>query len=206
MSPGNSGRLVILSGPSCVGKSSLFGCLAKFYPEVRKQLHKLVLVNSRDPRPGEIDGVDYYFRARAQVEALRTVDRYVVLEARTDLQALDIEELESLLRQGDAFFEGNPYVARALHNNHASVASLRLLFTFAPERRSASLRNRCSPSPEYPPSLTSLPPNGPKALQNEDSGKNWQETRFYPVTAIFLIYRSTDEFRSVQTDIPPISG
>jgi hypothetical protein len=39
-----------------------------------------------------------------------------------------------------------------LHNHHASVASLRLLFTFAPERRSASLRNRCSPSPEYPPS------------------------------------------------------
>ena len=37
-----------------------------------------------------------------------------------------------------------------LHNLHASVASLRLLFTFVPERRSASLRNRCSPSPEYP--------------------------------------------------------
>jgi hypothetical protein len=37
-----------------------------------------------------------------------------------------------------------------LHNHHASVAALRLLFTFAPERRSASFRNRCSPSPEYP--------------------------------------------------------
>ena len=38
-----------------------------------------------------------------------------------------------------------------LHNHHASVASLRLLFTFTPECRSPSLRNRCSPSPEYPP-------------------------------------------------------
>jgi hypothetical protein len=37
-----------------------------------------------------------------------------------------------------------------LHNHHASVATLRLLFTFAPECRSASLRNQCSPSPEYP--------------------------------------------------------
>jgi hypothetical protein len=37
-----------------------------------------------------------------------------------------------------------------LHNHHASVASLRLMFAFAPERRSASFRNRCSPSPEYP--------------------------------------------------------
>jgi DNA replication protein DnaC len=38
-----------------------------------------------------------------------------------------------------------------LHNHHASVASLRLLFSFLPERRSASLRKQCSPSPEYPP-------------------------------------------------------
>ena len=37
-----------------------------------------------------------------------------------------------------------------LHNHHASVASLRLLFAFTPERRSVCLRNRCSPSPEYP--------------------------------------------------------
>src|SRR5271157_2398790 len=37
-----------------------------------------------------------------------------------------------------------------LHNHHASVASLRLLFAFTPERRSACLRNRCSPSLEYP--------------------------------------------------------
>ncbi len=37
-----------------------------------------------------------------------------------------------------------------LHNHCVSVAALRLLLTFAPERRSASLRNRCSPSPEYP--------------------------------------------------------
>src|SRR6202050_5781608 len=43
-----------------------------------------------------------------------------------------------------------------LHNHHASVATLRLLFTFAPECRSASLRNRCSPSPEYPPSRVAL--------------------------------------------------
>ena len=37
-----------------------------------------------------------------------------------------------------------------LHNHYASVASLRLLFIFIPECRSASLRNRRSPSPEYP--------------------------------------------------------
>ena len=129
MNPGTSRRLVILSGPSCVGKSPLVACLSKFYPELNKQLHRLVLVNSRDPRPGEIDGVDYHFRTRAQVEALRTDDRYVVLEVRTDLQALDIEELESLLRQGNALFEGNPYVARALQT-HPRLANVHRLSLF----------------------------------------------------------------------------
>jgi len=46
------GRLVILSGPSCVGKSPLAKARARFYPELRKTLHPLVLYNSRDPRPG----------------------------------------------------------------------------------------------------------------------------------------------------------
>jgi guanylate kinase len=129
MSSHENGRLVILSGPSCVGKSPLFACLSKFHPELSKRLHKLVLVNSRDPRPGEIDGVDYHFRTRTQVEALRNDKRYVVLEARTDSQALNMEELESLLRHGDAFFEGNPYVAQELQT-HPCLARVHRLSIF----------------------------------------------------------------------------
>ncbi len=117
MSSVETGRLVILSGPSCVGKSPLYKALGKFYPELHARFHKLVLVNSRAPRPGERDGVDYHFRTRAQIEALRADARYAVLEARADLQALDVPELESLLRRGDVFFEGNPYVARALQTH-----------------------------------------------------------------------------------------
>ena len=41
-----------------------------------------------------------------------------------------------------------------LHSHPVSLAALRLLFTLAPERRSASFQNRCSPSPECP--LTSF--------------------------------------------------
>jgi len=129
MSPDNSGRLVILSGPSCVGKSPLYECLGKLYPELRNRFHRLVLINSRDPRPGEIDGVDYHFRKRAQVEALRADHRYAVLEVRTDLRALDVEELESLLHRGDVFFEGNPYVARALQT-HPRLADINRLSIF----------------------------------------------------------------------------
>jgi guanylate kinase len=127
-----TGRLVILSGPSCVGKSPLYKALGKFYPELHARFHKLVLVNSRAPRPGERDGVDYHFRTRAQIEALRADPRYAVLEARADLQALDVPELESLLRRGDVFFEGNPYVARALQTHPRLTGVHRLSIFVSP--------------------------------------------------------------------------
>jgi guanylate kinase len=100
------GRLIILSGPSCVGKTPLYEALGKFYPELHGIFHRLVLVNSRAPRPGERDGVDYHFRTRAQVEALGSDNRYAVMEVRSDLQALDVHELEALLQRGDVFSKG----------------------------------------------------------------------------------------------------
>jgi guanylate kinase len=123
------GRLVILSGPSCVGKSPLFRALGKFYPELAERLRKLVLVNSRGPRPGEVDGVDYHFRTRDQVEALRSDSQYAVLDVRSDLQAVNVVELESFLARGDVLFEGNPYVGRALQA-HSRLAGVERLSIF----------------------------------------------------------------------------
>ena len=129
MSTEPSGRLVILSGPSCIGKSPLDRALGRFYPELRARLHKLVLYNSRGPRPGELDGVDYHFRTHEQVEALSGDDRYAVMDVRGDLQALDLEDLAGLLEEGDAFFEGNPFVGRALQT-HPQLAAVDRLSMF----------------------------------------------------------------------------
>jgi len=112
-----NGRLVILSGPSCVGKSPLARALGKFYPELRKTLQPLVLYNSRAARPGEIDGADYHFRSREQVENLKEKDHFVVMDVRGDLQALDLQELSVSLTKCDVFFEGNPFVGRALQTS-----------------------------------------------------------------------------------------
>lgn len=109
-----SGRLIILSGPSCVGKSPLSTALGRFYPEIKASLKPLVLYNDRNPRPGEKDGIDYYFRSRQHIESLRSESNYIVLDVRGDLQALDMEELKELLSQGDVLFEGNPFVGSIL--------------------------------------------------------------------------------------------
>ena len=129
MSAAGTGRLVILSGPSCVGKSPLAKALARFHPDLSANLQPIVLFNSRSPRPGERDGEDYHFRAREQIERLRDQGRYVVMDVRGDLQALDLEDLSALLTRGDAFFEGNPFVGRTLQT-HPRVQEVNRLSLF----------------------------------------------------------------------------
>lgn len=60
------GKLIILTGPSGVGKGTLMRSLLQRHPE----LHYSVSVTTRSPRPGEIDGKDYYFVSRQEFEQL----------------------------------------------------------------------------------------------------------------------------------------
>jgi guanylate kinase len=110
-----SGRLIMLGGPSCVGKGPLCAALKSFFPELGDRLHQLVLYNTRGPRPGEKEGVDYYFRSRPQLEELSARPGFIVMDVRGDLQGLELAELQAILASGrDAFFEGNPFVPQAL--------------------------------------------------------------------------------------------
>ncbi|OPZ22595.1 MAG: Guanylate kinase [candidate division BRC1 bacterium ADurb.BinA364] len=135
MDSSEKGRLVILCGPSCAGKSPLDKALGRLYPELRARLRSVTLYNSRSPRPGERDGVDYHFRRRESIEALRADPRHIVLDVRGDLQALDLDSLDSLLRGGDAFFEGNPFVGQALRTHPRLAGERRLSIFMAPLSR-----------------------------------------------------------------------
>lgn len=104
------GRLVVLSGPSCVGKGPLHAALKKFYPELAEGLPKFVLFDSRAPRPGERDGVEFHFRSREEIEAMRGREGLSVFEVRGDLQAMDTRELERMLEASDVLYEGNPFI------------------------------------------------------------------------------------------------
>ncbi|AOG60731.1 guanylate kinase [Spiroplasma helicoides] len=53
-----SGKIVILSGPSGVGKGTVNKALRQ---DKSLKLVQSVSMTTRSPRPGEVDGVDYYF-------------------------------------------------------------------------------------------------------------------------------------------------
>ena len=134
--PNNSNyRLIILSGPSCVGKSPLDKALVKFYPKLRKSMQPLILYNDRDKRPGEVDSVDYHFRSREQIEKLKNKKKFVVMDVRGDLQALDVQQLLNILEDGDVFFEGNPFIGRILLTHSALSEVNRLSIFMSPLSR-----------------------------------------------------------------------
>ncbi len=60
------GLLIILSSPSGAGKSTLAKRLMDWDPSLRFS----VSATTRPPRPGEVDGKDYYFRSRPEFEAM----------------------------------------------------------------------------------------------------------------------------------------
>ncbi len=60
------GLLLILSSPSGAGKSTLARRLMGWDPTIRFS----VSATTRQPRPGEEDGREYYFRSRADFEAM----------------------------------------------------------------------------------------------------------------------------------------
>ena len=83
-------KLILLSGPSCVGKTPLLKMLARIKPEIH--WGKIILFNSRAPRPVETDGIDYFFRSEEEIRNLAE-NRYIVAKTRSVWQAVDIENV-----------------------------------------------------------------------------------------------------------------
>ena len=68
------GRLVVLAGPTAVGKGSVSSYIRENFPEI----HLSVSATTRPPRPGEIDGVHYYFVSDTEFD--RMIGAHELLE------------------------------------------------------------------------------------------------------------------------------
>ncbi|TXL62990.1 guanylate kinase [Aeromicrobium terrae] len=63
-------RLVVLAGPTAVGKGTVAACVRRDHPDIWIS----VSVTTRRPRPGEVDGVHYHFVSDAEFDRLIAED------------------------------------------------------------------------------------------------------------------------------------
>ena len=68
------GRLIVLSGASGSGKSTL---VHRLIARRGSRLQVSISATTREPRPGEVPDVNYYFRSREEFEAARDDDNFL---------------------------------------------------------------------------------------------------------------------------------
>jgi len=74
MAASANGKLVVFSGPSGVGKTTL---LARLFERAPVPLVASVSATTRQPRPGEKNGIDYHFLSHQEFESLRRREEFI---------------------------------------------------------------------------------------------------------------------------------
>lgn len=96
MTDSQHGRLIVLCGPAGVGKGTVLGRVREQHPEVWLS----VSATTRQPRPGEVDGVNYFFMPEQEFldkeaagEFLETADVFSLAHYGTPVKPV-VEHLE----------------------------------------------------------------------------------------------------------------
>jgi guanylate kinase len=137
--------LVVVSGPSGVGKSTIVARLAA----ARPQVVPIVTATTRARRPGEIDKVHYHFMDLAEFEELREHDGLLeYANVHGNWYGTPIEQVRGILAAGrDAILTIDPQGARSVRTK---VPDALLIFVMPPslEDLAARLAERGSESAE----------------------------------------------------------
>ena len=96
MTASQHGRLIVLCGPAGVGKGTVLGRVREQHPEIWLS----VSATTRQPRPGEVDGVNYFFMPEQEFldkeaagEFLETADVFGLAHYGTPVKPV-VEHLE----------------------------------------------------------------------------------------------------------------
>lgn len=69
----DSGLLIVVSGPSGAGKGTICDALRERFPNIQYSIS----MTTREPRPGEKDGINYYFTDNSHFESLLEEDAFL---------------------------------------------------------------------------------------------------------------------------------
>ena len=76
----SNGKLIVISGASGVGKGTVLGLMM----QKREDLFFSVSATTRAPRPGEVDGVHYFFISRECFEEMIANEEFLEYDAHAD--------------------------------------------------------------------------------------------------------------------------
>ena len=100
-----SGKLFVISGASGVGKSTVLGTVMKENTGLRFS----VSATTRAPRPGETDGVQYYFITKDKFKEMIAQNAFIEYDAHMDnYYGTPIAQLEEKLTSGDVILDIEP--------------------------------------------------------------------------------------------------
>ena len=140
----HKGKLFVISGASGVGKSTvLTQVMAK-----RKDLSFSVSATTRAPRPGEVDGVSYYFVSKEKFLDMIQKDEFLEYDAHMDNHyGTPKAQLEEKLLSGHVILDIEPNGAFAVRKSRPDAV---LMFIAPPslEELERRLRSRGDTSEE----------------------------------------------------------
>lgn len=98
------GLLIVLSGPSGVGKGTV---RKELFSQEDTAFEYSISMTTRKPREGEVDGVDYFFKSREEFEDLITQNKLLEwAEYVGNYYGTPVDYVEKTLSEGkDVFLE-----------------------------------------------------------------------------------------------------
>ena len=132
------GKLIVISGASGVGK----GTVVKKMMARRKDLYFSVSATTRPPRPGEVDGKDYYFVTRERFqEMIRRGEMLEYDEHAKNFYGTPRAQVEEKRAKGHVLLDIEPNGAKNVRNNYPEAE---LVFIMPPsvEELERRLRGR----------------------------------------------------------------
>ena len=134
----SKGRLFVISGASGVGKSTVLSEVMA----ARSDLRFSVSATTRAPRPGEQDGISYYFITKAKFQEMIQQDAFVEYDAHMDnFYGTPKAQLEEKLKDGSVILDIEPNGAFAVRKTRPDAV---LIFIAPPslEELEKRLRSR----------------------------------------------------------------
>ena len=114
----SKGKLFIISGASGVGKSTVLSRVMA----ARDDLRFSVSATTRAPRPGEVDGTDYYFVSKTKFEDMIARNEFVEYDAHMDnYYGTPEEQLNEKLQTGSVILDIEPNGAFAVRKRRADA-------------------------------------------------------------------------------------